>query len=150
MRERRRVVSRDRLTVAMSSPLDSEYCMRILGAIDRGDCEGCGGCCGRVLPMTAPERARLVEYVGRHKVAPVSAKDGMCALLDQRGRCLAYPARPFVCRAWCSPSQADVVGTRPGQPCGMRASMATRFWSRMGEYESTDTWELFGIVKERT
>ena len=115
-----------------------------------GGCEGCGACCGRVLPMSGRERATLVEYVRRHGVRPVATPEQMCALLDPATRrCMAYAARSFVCRAWSSPLQAEVVGTRPGQPCGLRADMAGTFL-RLGmrEMGSTDTWELFGVSLE--
>lgn len=139
-------VTDGRLGLTVASSVDQDCCERIHRAIVTTSCEGCGGCCGRVLPMTGPERARLAEYVRRHGVEPSGELEDMCALLDpSTRRCRAYPARPYVCRAWCSPSQDDVVGTRPGQPCGLRASLAGRFWSRIDDYEATDTWELFGI-----
>jgi len=125
---------------------DPENARRILRGLASRSCEGCGGCCGRVIPMTARERARLIEYARRHGVK-ATANDGlMCALLDMdTRRCRAYAARPLVCRAWDRPDAARLVGTRPGQPCGMRADMAPTFLGRLGEYQSTDTWELFGL-----
>lgn len=128
---------------------DPENGLRILAGLAKRTCEGCGGCCGRFIPMTDRERARLLEYVRRHRVKPAANKRDMCALLDEGTcRCRAYPARPLVCRAWARPDEAELVGTRPGQPCGMRADMARPFWAHLGEYNHTDTWELFGIEED--
>lgn len=125
---------------------DMENQRRTIEGITKGTCEGCGGCCGRVLPMTSRERARLLDYVHRHGVKPTSGAGNMCSLLDaETRRCRAYPARPFICRAWDRPGTERLVGTKPGQPCGMRADKAPAFWAHAGEYRGTDTWELFGI-----
>lgn len=125
---------------------DAENQRRTLAGIAGRTCEGCGACCGRILPMTIRERARLLDYARRHGVEPHADASNMCSMLDpETRRCRAYPARPHVCRAWERPDAAELVGTRPGQPCGMRADMARAFWAHAEEYRNTDTWELFGL-----
>ena len=120
--------------------------LRTIHGLRDGECEGCGGCCGRILPMTDRERARLVDYARSHHVTPHADAAQMCALLEPgTRRCMAYQARPLVCRVWDSPAHGEVVGTRPGQPCGMRRDRARMFWAHALEYRQTDTWELFGL-----
>ena len=72
---------------------------------------------------------------------------GWSKACDERG--ISSELMYDVCKAWSSPLQAEVVGTRPGQPCGLRADMAGTFL-RLGmrEMGSTDTWELFGVSLE--
>lgn len=135
-----------------SDPKVRQY-LRIRDAMTSGDCEGCGGCCGRIIPMTKRERARLVEYARthrldarRHEARPGAGRPMDCALLDpDTNRCRAYAARPLVCRAWARPGEGELVGTTDTQPCGMRADMVRTFCAHLDEYQSTDTWELLGI-----
>lgn len=125
---------------------DAENGAHVVEALASGICEGCGGCCGRILPMTDRERARLVDYSRSHHVTPHADASQMCALLEPgTRRCMAYQARPLVCRVWDSPAHGEVVGTRPGQPCGMRRDRVRMFWAHALEYRQTDTWELFGL-----
>lgn len=136
-------------------PIGRQY-LRLREALRRRDCEGCGGCCGRIIPMTKRERARLVEYARRHRldarrheVRPGARSPMDCALLDpDTHRCRAYAARPLICRAWARPGETELLGTTDTQPCGMRADMARPFWARLEEYQRTDTWELLGIEED--
>ena len=120
--------------------------LRTLMGISSGNCEGCGGCCGRVLPMSAHEERRLVKYVNIHRVSPSSDSRDMCALLDPDTRmCMAYEARPFVCRVWDSPAHCSVITTGPECPCGCREDMGQMFLKAFRVMRPVDTWELFGL-----
>lgn len=55
---------------------------RTLAGIAGRTCEGCGACCGRILPMTIRERARLLDYARRHGVEPHADASNMCSMLD--------------------------------------------------------------------
>jgi hypothetical protein len=108
-------------------------------------CMGCGACCGRVLPMTRKEANDLKAYVEERGIQPSPNAYAYCCLLDvDAGLCMAYEARPFVCRAW--DSKGPLVGTKPGQPCGMRAELKERAAMHMAVSGAVDTWELFGLA----
>lgn len=75
----------------------------------RGDCRGCGECCGRFLPLTPLDVARLKSYIERHgvDVAPEVLGEGTslainlnCPFLGENSECMVYEARPEVCRAY--------------------------------------------------
>lgn len=70
----------------------------------RGDCRGCGECCSRFLPMSRMDERRLVEYVERHGVVPRPEPEGAldltCPLLSDDHECMAYDARPDMCRVY--------------------------------------------------
>lgn len=128
---------------------DPENGMRTVVGIATGRCEGCGGCCGRVLHMSRAERSRLLDYVRDNHVEPHGDWHQMCALLDPvTRRCRAYAARPLICRVWDSPTHAAVAGDpRAGQPCGMRLDRARLMARKIREMDEVDTWELFGLVE---
>lgn len=70
---------------------------------DRGGCEGCGECCSRFLPMSRFDVSRLRSYVERHHVVlhePKGDVDLTCPLLSEDGMCMAYDARPDICRLY--------------------------------------------------
>lgn len=114
-------------------------------------CVGCGHCCGRVLPADERDVAALKRYARRHGVKPtvpnlvgVTGYEQACAWLDPATRlCRVWSARPKVCRCWASPKDEHVIGTRPGQPCGLSPRLAKRAWrgpaAEMGEL---DTWTM--------
>lgn len=84
----------------------------------RGDCRGCGECCGRFLPMSRVDVARLVTYVRAHGVVPRPERDGAvdltCPLLGEGRECMAYEARPDICRAYrCDLHAAGAVAPPP-------------------------------------
>jgi hypothetical protein len=79
---------------------------------------GCHGCCQDGLSVSeieaaairaylaslpSADRHRLQQQVQRHLAArgadPAGPESEPCALLDERGRCAIYPARPLVCRS---------------------------------------------------
>lgn len=76
---------------------------------ERGNCMGCGECCGRFLPLTVLDIARLKSYVERNGIE-VSREawidgDGLtlnfnCPFLDEDRECMVYEARPEMCRAY--------------------------------------------------
>ncbi|HJF65683.1 MAG TPA: YkgJ family cysteine cluster protein [Slackia equolifaciens] len=75
----------------------------------RGSCDGCGECCGRMLPITVEDVARLKAYVRRMGIdpAPESWTEGgelfvnlNCPFLGADRRCMVYDARPAICRAY--------------------------------------------------
>ena len=70
----------------------------------RGDCRGCGECCSRFLPMSRMDERRLVAYVERHGVVPRPEPEGAldltCPLLSEERECMAYDARPDICRVY--------------------------------------------------
>ena len=111
-------------------------------------CKGCGQCCGRVIPTDAEDNLRIERYATRHHVSPtygnVSDSRGliqMCGWLDsETNTCRIYPARPKVCRCWGSPHDGELIGTKPGQPCGLRMDMLD-VWGKLGRLGSYDTWE---------
>ena len=110
-------------------------------------CDGCGNCCGRVIPADAEDVRRIERYANRQHVAPIannvgghSGREQMCAWLDPKTRrCRIYSARPKICRCWGSPHDGKLLGTKPGQPCGMRSDMLD-VWQRHGELGDYDTW----------
>ena len=81
---------------------------RTLGVTDyrtaRGGCRGCGECCSRFLPMSRMDERRLVAYVERHGVVPRPEPEGSldltCPLLSNDRECMAYDARPDICRVY--------------------------------------------------
>lgn len=118
-------------------------------------CDGCGNCCGRCLVVDAEDVRRIERYASRRHVEPIannvggpSGREQMCAWLDPTTRrCRIYPARPKVCRCWGSPHDGRLLGTRPGQPCGLRADMLD-VWQRHGELGDYDTWTNVWVVSE--
>ena len=86
---------------------------------ERGGCEGCGECCGRVLPLSAFDVARLKSYVERNGIEPTPDAwidgDGltvnmMCPFLDEGRMCMVYEARPEICRVYrCDLHKAGIV-----------------------------------------
>ena len=109
-------------------------------------CEGCGHCCGRVIPTDEVDNVRVMRYATRHRLEPTDHNvdaDGaqMCGWLDMStGKCRIYQARPKICRCWGSPHDGPLVGTRPGQPCGLRTDMLD-VWQQHGPLGDYDTWK---------
>ena len=75
----------------------------------RGSCDGCGECCGRFLPMTDKDAARLKAYVSWNGIEPMPEawEEGgelfvnlNCPFLGHDKRCMVYEARPAICRAY--------------------------------------------------
>lgn len=75
----------------------------------RGDCRGCGECCGRFLPLTPLDVARLKSYVERNGIEAAREAwidgDGLtlnfnCPFLGEDKECMVYEARPEVCREY--------------------------------------------------
>lgn len=70
----------------------------------KGDCRGCGECCGRFLHLSAFDVVRLEGYAETHAIevrpeAPGSV-DLMCPFLTGGRECSVYPARPDICRVY--------------------------------------------------
>ena len=95
--------------MTMPTALDAHRALcRSLGVTDyrteRGDCRGCGECCSRFLPMSRMDERRLVAYVERHGVVPRPEPEGAldltCPLLSEERECMAYDARPDICRVY--------------------------------------------------
>lgn len=111
-------------------------------------CMGCGGCCGRVLPIDMEDKRRIERYATRHHLEPMAGNANdtdiatqSCGWLDPDSKlCRIYPARPKVCRCWGSPHDGELIGTKPGQPCGLRMDMLD-VWGRLGRLGFYDTWE---------
>ena len=69
----------------------------IYARVPRIRCKGkCQQACGPIA-MTAAEFSRLAAAAGRE---PSCGPDLACSLLDARGRCSGYEARPLICRLW--------------------------------------------------
>lgn len=95
--------------MTMPTALDAHRALcRSQGVTDhrtaRGDCRGCGECCSRFLPMSRMDERRLVAYVERHGVVPRPEPEGAldltCPLLSEERECMAYDARPDICRVY--------------------------------------------------
>lgn len=77
---------------------------------ERGNCKGCGECCGRFLPLSHFDVARLRGFIERNGVSLQPEEfvdfDGMkinlqCPFLDIHTReCTVYDARPEICRTY--------------------------------------------------
>ena len=90
----------------------------------RGDSEGCGECCGRFLPLTILDVARLKSFLARNPIepAPEAWMDGErltlnfnCPFLDSERRCMVYEARPEVCRAYrCDLHRSGLLEVQSG------------------------------------
>lgn len=68
-----------------------------------GDCRGCGECCSRFLPITPADEVRIRWYLAAHPVevaAPRGEIDLVCPLLSESCECMAYEARPAICREY--------------------------------------------------
>lgn len=68
-----------------------------------GDCRGCGECCSRFLPITPDDEVRLLWHLAANPVevpAPMGEIDLVCPLLSESRECLAYEARPAICRTY--------------------------------------------------
>lgn len=64
---------------------------------------GCGECCSRYLPLSERELRVLNTYIQTHNIhlTPERADiDLLCPLLSNDRRCMAYEARPFICRIY--------------------------------------------------
>lgn len=145
---------------AVANQIAVAHISRLHGCIERAEdmpssCDGCGNCCGRCLVVDAEDVRRIERYASRHHVEPIannvgghSGREQICAWLDPKTRrCRIYPARPKVCRCWGSPHDGRLLGTRPGQPCGLRADMLD-VWQRHGELGDYDTWANVWVVNE--
>ena len=146
------------MIAAKANQYAAAYITTLPGDIERPEdmptsCDGCGNCCGRVIPADAEDMRRVERYANRHHVEPIadnlgghSGHEHMCGWLDpETRRCRIYPARPKVCRCWGSPHDGKLLGTRPGQPCGLRADMLD-VWKRAGTMGDYDTWTSEWIV----
>lgn len=82
-----------------------------------GDCKGCGECCSRFLPITLADEARLLWHLAAHPVeiaAPRGEIDLVCPLLSESSECMAYEARPAICRVYrCDLHAARKLGPSP-------------------------------------
>lgn len=145
---------------AAANQIAVAYISRLHGCVERAEdmpssCDGCGNCCGRCLVVDAEDVRRIERYASRHHVEPIannvggpSGREQMCSWLDPKTRrCRIYPARPKVCRCWGSPHDGRLLGTRLGQPCGLRADMLD-VWQRHGELGDYDTWTNVWVVSE--
>lgn len=75
-----------------------------------GECSRCGGCCSSIIPLDPEEAAVLKRYADAHGIRPeIPPGDDMvylhCPFLEREEggktcRCLAYDARPAVCRTF--------------------------------------------------
>lgn len=68
-----------------------------------GDCRGCGECCSRFLPITPEDEVRLVWHLAANPVEVPAQRgeiDLVCPLLSESRECLAYEARPAICREY--------------------------------------------------
>ena len=75
-----------------------------------GKCSNCGNCCSNILPMSNKEAKSIYHYVKKHHIKPVmhgalahadEVYDGTCPFRDDgQEKCLIYPVRPFICRAF--------------------------------------------------
>lgn len=71
-------------------------------------CSRCGQCCGLFLPITEKEIHVVKDYVEKNNIEPVErinkmtgAFEAHCCFLDKvNHKCLIYPVRPYVCRAF--------------------------------------------------
>ena len=84
----------------------------------RGDCRGCGECCGRFLPLSSIDVRRLRRYMRQHGIEPRPEKPGTldltCPLLGESGECMAYEARPDICRSYrCDEHKRGEIGPPP-------------------------------------
>lgn len=104
-----------------------------------GECSRCGACCSSMLPTTQAERKTLARYARKHGIAPeIPEGDDIiymqCPLLDQASNtCLAYQARPAICRAY----RCD----RSSMAC------AAEYMALTGRRDTPDdfnSWEIFG------
>ena len=140
------------MIAAKANQIATAHISRLYGDIERPEdmpasCEGCGHCCGRCLQVDAENVRRIQRYANRHHIEPIadniggySGHEQMCAWLDpDTKRCRIYPARPKICRCWGSPHDGYLLGTRLGQPCGLRADMLD-VWRRHGKLGDYDTW----------
>lgn len=92
---------------ALARAAHAELC-RTRGVTDlrteRGGCRGCGECCSRLLPMSRMDERRLVSYVRRRGIEPRPEAPGgvdlTCPLLSEGRECMAYDARPDICRVY--------------------------------------------------
>lgn len=68
-----------------------------------GKCSCCGGCCGRFLPLTDKDIARVKYQVEVRKLKPqrpeiIIGEDLTCPFLTKDKKCIIYNHRPYICR----------------------------------------------------
>lgn len=83
----------------------------------RGSHLGCGECCSRMLPMTEGELRAIRKAVAERgiELRPEQAEiDFLCPLLSDDMTCMAYDARPLICRLYdCSEHSRGIVKMHP-------------------------------------
>lgn len=84
----------------------------LYGLLPAFECKGlCHRFCHTRVACSDRERERVEEAGGRElKREP----DGKCSMLDDNGRCVAYQARPMICRLWgMEPTMKCPHGCKP-------------------------------------
>lgn len=107
---------------------------------------GCSDCCVDELSVFEVEAARIVEEFPE-VLAGSPHPPGACAMLDERGACRIYAARPYVCRTqglplrWLEERRGRVVERR--DICPLNAEGPA-----IGTLDKDDCWAL-GPVEDR-
>lgn len=85
----------------------------------KGNCSGCGNCCGDILHLSKNEIKKIAKYVKQNKIEATSrniliAYDNTCPFRDNKDKkCKIYEIRPEICRVYkCDKTPEEVYRNR--------------------------------------
>jgi Fe-S-cluster containining protein len=84
------------------------------------ECKRCGGCCGRLLPLTKQEQIKLKNIIKEQQLKPNNLSNVLivkpqfnndCPFLGNNKECIIYADRPKICRDYKCNGNANIFDT---------------------------------------